>query len=151
MAQQHPPFPGSGPLIVERPSDPGWPLRIIWFLLVGWWLSGIFIAVGWALMVTIVFAPFGLWVLHRVPWAQTLRPRSGQYEAVYRDGEVFMVRSEVPQFPFIIRLPYVILIGWWLGAIWLAIAWALAAPLITLPISVLMIDRSPFMISLQRN
>lgn len=102
-------------------------------------------------MVTIVFAPFGLWVLHRVPWAQTLRPRSGGYEAVYRDGEVFMTRTEVPQFPFIIRLLYVIFIGWWWGAIWLAIAWALAAPLITLPISVLMIDRSPFMISLQRN
>lgn len=30
MAQQSP-----GPIIVERPSDPGWPLRIIWFLLVG--------------------------------------------------------------------------------------------------------------------
>jgi branched-chain amino acid transport system permease protein len=48
-------------------------------------------------------------------------------------------------------LIYIVFIGWWWGAIWLAVAWALGAAIITLPISVIMIDRSPAMVSLQRN
>jgi hypothetical protein len=147
-------FPSSSPTnppIIVQPRDPGWPLRIIWFLLVGWWLSAIFIIVGWALMVTVVLAPLGLWFLHRVPWAQTLRPRSGDYVTEYQNGQMMLVRTSVPQYLWFIRLIYIVFIGWWWGAIWLAVAWALGAAIITLPISVIMIDRSPAMVSLQRN
>ena len=47
--------------------------------------------------------------------------------------------------------PTLVFIGWWWGAIWLAIAWLMGLLLITLPISILMIDRSPAMVSLQRH
>jgi hypothetical protein len=150
MADYRPSSPTGSPVIVQS-NDPGWPLRIIWFLLVGWWLSAIFIFIGWALMVTVVLAPFGLWFLHRVPWAQTLRPRSGEYVTEYRNGQMVLARTQVPQYPWFIRLIYIVFIGWWWGAIWLAVAWALGAAIITLPISVIMIDRSPAMVSLQRN
>ena len=141
----------TGSPIIVQSNEPGWPLRIIWFLLVGWWLSAIFIAIGWALMVTVILAPVGLWFLHRVPWAQTLRPRSGDYVTEYRNGQAYLTKTSVPQFPWIIRLVYIVFIGWWWGAIWLTVAWALGAAIITLPISVIMIDRSPAMVSLQRN
>lgn len=143
--------PPSSTVFVRQPNDPGCLLRILWYVLVGWWLSGIMIAIGWALMVTVVFLPAGLWFLHRVPWAQTLRPRTRELHSEYRDGAVFVSESTIPQYPWYVRLVYIVLIGWWWGAIWLTIAWALGLLLVTLPLSILMIDRSPAMVSLQRN
>ncbi|CAN5784259.1 hypothetical protein BH23CHL4_BH23CHL4_30650 [soil metagenome] len=133
-------------------TGPGCLVRLLWYLFIGWWLSGIFIAIGWALMVSVIGAPIGLWFLHRVPWAQTLRPRNETISWTYDDsGAVTITRAQPAQVPLLIRVVYVILIGWWLGAIWLAIAWALGLLIVTLPISILMIDRSPAMVSLQRN
>lgn len=150
MAQNPP--PGTGPVIIQQTTDdPNWVIRIIWYILVGWWLSAIMITVGWFLMVTIVFLPVGLWILHRVPWAQTLRPRSVEFHSEYRDGAVYMTQSEIPQYPWFVRLVYIVFVGWWLGAIWLLVAWLLGALLVTLPLSIIMIDRSPALVSLQRN
>jgi hypothetical protein len=31
--------------------------------------------------------------------------------------------------------------GWWLGAIWMALAWLVSLPIITLPVGILMMNR----------
>ena len=146
MAQQ-------APVQVQQfASGPGCLVRILWYVFIGWWLSGIFIAIGWALTVSIIGLPLGLWFLHRVPWAQTLRPRTEVITWSHDEyGDVTVSRTTVRQLPWYVRLLYIVLIGWWWGAIWLAIAWVLGLLIVTLPISILMIDRSPAMVSLQRN
>ena len=48
-------------------------LRAIYFLLIGWWLSGIWMSVGWVASVTIVGLPVAIWMFNRVPAITTLR------------------------------------------------------------------------------
>jgi uncharacterized membrane protein YccF (DUF307 family) len=48
-------------------------LRALWFVFVGWWLAGIYLALGYLLCVTIIGLPFGFWLFDAVPWALTLR------------------------------------------------------------------------------
>ena len=151
MSQLPPTQPNQTVIIAQGGNDPGCLVRLIWYIFVGWWLSGIMIAIGWALMVTVVFLPVGLWFLHRVPWAQTLRPRTTEFTYTYEEGAVRVTETGIPQHPWFIRLLYIVFIGWWWGAIWLTIAWLLGLLIVTLPISILMIDRSPAMVSLQRN
>jgi uncharacterized membrane protein YccF (DUF307 family) len=47
-------------------------VRAVWFLLVGWWLSAMWLAAAWALCTTIIGMPFGFWMFNRVPAIVTL-------------------------------------------------------------------------------
>ena len=47
-------------------------LRAIYFLLIGWWLSLIWIALAWALCASIVGMVIGFWMFNRVPAIITL-------------------------------------------------------------------------------
>lgn len=124
-------------------------IRILWFFLVGWWLSGIFIVAGYLFTASIIGMPIGFWFLNRVPQAQTLRMRSSDLVLTsYEYGHV-VTTTQRQQVPWPIRaiwFPF----GLILGAVWLAIAWALGAAIITLPISIWMINRAPEVITLQR-
>ena len=42
-------------------------LRAIYFVLIGWWFSAIWLAVAWALHVTIIGMLVGFWMFNRVP------------------------------------------------------------------------------------
>jgi uncharacterized membrane protein YccF (DUF307 family) len=57
------------------PEQPLW-LRAAWFFLVGWWLGLLFFKVGYLLCLSVVGIPFGVWFLHRVPLAMTLKQRA---------------------------------------------------------------------------
>ena len=69
---------GSHDRIVEV-EPPNLILRVIWFVLVGWWLTGILSVVAWALNATIIGLPLGLWIINRLPLAATLRPSNSRY------------------------------------------------------------------------
>lgn len=47
-------------------------LRIVYFLLIGWWFSAIWLLVAWALCTVIIGMPFGFWMFNRVPAVITL-------------------------------------------------------------------------------
>ncbi|MBN1221314.1 MAG: YccF domain-containing protein [Anaerolineae bacterium] len=47
-------------------------VRAVYFGLIGWWFSFIWINLGWFFMVTIVGLPLGLWMLNRLPAVTTL-------------------------------------------------------------------------------
>jgi uncharacterized membrane protein YccF (DUF307 family) len=47
-------------------------LRALWFVLVGWWLSALWLAAAWALCTVIIGLPFGFWMFDRVPAVITL-------------------------------------------------------------------------------
>src|SRR5262245_61655307 len=133
--------------IVVRQSGPGLLIRALYFVLFGLWFSGIWAAVAWLLCVTIIGLPLGLWMLNRLPQGVTLKPSSNDL-VVTTTGQV--VERDVPQAPFLLRAIYFLLIGWWLSALWIALAWALCASIIGMVIGFWMFDRVPGIISLAR-
>lgn len=42
-------------------------LRALYFLLIGWWFSALWLTVAWALCASIIGMPFGFWMFNRVP------------------------------------------------------------------------------------
>ncbi len=52
--------------------QPFWPVRLIYFLLIGWWFSLLWALLSWLLCVSIVGLPFGVWMLNRLPAVTTL-------------------------------------------------------------------------------
>ncbi len=56
----------------ERPQHP-WLLRALWFLLIGWWFSLIWLELAWLLCGTLLFLPVGMWMFGVVPTIVTLR------------------------------------------------------------------------------
>lgn len=48
-------------------------LRAAWFVLVGWWFTGFWMAVGYFLCLTIILLPVGLMMMNRIPEVMTLR------------------------------------------------------------------------------
>jgi uncharacterized membrane protein YccF (DUF307 family) len=110
---------GSRDRIVEV-EPPNLILRVIWFVLVGWWLTGVLSVVAWALNATIIGLPVGLWIINRLPLAAWLRPSNSQYRV-----ENGVLRRGVEQHPLLLRAIYFILIGWWLSGLWMDAAYAL--------------------------
>ena len=47
-------------------------VRAIWFLVVGWWLSGAWMALAYACLITIVLMPVAFWMYGRVGAVSTL-------------------------------------------------------------------------------
>jgi uncharacterized membrane protein YccF (DUF307 family) len=126
-------------------------LRALWFLFVGWWLSALFITIGYAFVVLIVTIPFGLYILHRVPQAQTLRQRTLSFRTQASADAIYFTEGTQAQHPWWLRALYFVVAGWWLTAIWLALAWAISLLVLTLPLSVWMVDRTPGLLTLQRH
>lgn len=54
----------------NTPQRP-WPLRVLYFLLIGWWFSLVWSLLAWLLCVTIIGLPVGIWMLNRLPEVTT--------------------------------------------------------------------------------
>ncbi len=50
-------------------------VRAIYFVLIGWWFSAIWIAIAWALCASVIGMLFGFWMFNRVPAIITLARR----------------------------------------------------------------------------
>jgi uncharacterized membrane protein YccF (DUF307 family) len=137
----------SQPVVIARQSGPGLLVRALYFVLFGWWFSGIWAVVAWIFCLTIIGLPFGLYMLNRLPQVVTLRPNRSDL-VLTATGRV--LERDVPQLPFLLRALYFVLIGWWLSAIWIAVAWALNASIIGMVIGFWMFDRVPALITLAR-
>ncbi len=137
---------------VDIPRGPGCLIQLLWFVFIGCWLIHIWVFVAWVLLVSIIGLPLGIWMLHRVPLVVALRdPREVRIRAlpVGKAGWVYeQVGAE--QYPFLVRAVYFVLVGWWLSALWMALASLICATIIGLPLGILMFDLVPMLVSLQR-
>ncbi len=79
-------------------------------------------------------------IFNLLPLILTLRPRSPGYSL---DGTV-------EQLPLWIRAVWFILVGWWLGALYMTVAWGLCVLLITLPIGLWLFNRVGAVMTLLR-
>lgn len=125
--------------------------RLLWFVFIGWWLSGLVIAVGYLFCATLILLPVGIWFLHRVPQAQTLKDRTREFQQEFKDGVWTVTEGTRQQHPLWLRAIYTLFVGLWVGLVWLGLAWLVSLPIITLPLSIWMIDRTPAVITLQKH
>jgi uncharacterized membrane protein YccF (DUF307 family) len=135
----------------EYKSGPGLLVRFVWWLFVGWWASGIVVALAWLALITIVGIPLGIYLINRLPTVLTLRPRSREWTL----GEDELGREVVsdrgrPQVAWPLRGVWFILVGWWASAIWMSLAWLVQLTVIGIPVALLMFNRTPFIASLYR-
>jgi len=132
-----------GPTIVmvHKNTGPNLFVRAVWFIFFGSWLGVLTLAAAHIATVTIIGIPLGFWLYNRVPSVATLRPRTQEMNVRSVDGVTFVETSNQAQLPLWQRLLYFILVGWWLSTIWYALALVIAIGIITLPISVMMLDR----------
>ena len=133
--------------------------RVIWFLLIGWWLTQIAIVVAWVFNLLVLTLPIGLYILNRIPQIATLRPATMETNVVTNEsGSTVVVNAQISQRSFLLRLLYFLLIGWWFSLVWLEVAWFIAvAGTITVvliplawPISFVMFSKSAAITTLRR-
>ena len=135
-------------MVIARHSD-GPPLlvRVIWFVFIGWWLTGLVNVLAYLIALTIIGLPLAFMIFNRLPTVLTLRPRTVHTTHEVSGGVTHITETRVPQRGFLGRAVYFVLIGWWFGAIWSALAWLLCITVIGIPVGVMMYNRLPAVMS----
>ncbi len=60
-------------VVVEgRRSQVAWPIRGVWFLLVGWWASAVWMGLAWLIQLTVIGIPIALLMFNRTPFLASL-------------------------------------------------------------------------------
>ncbi len=129
-------------VIMQRSTGPGFLVRAIWFLFIGWWLSALAIGVAYLLCATIIGLPVGFAIFNRLPLLMTLRPRNKFHTIEVRDGVTYVTGGTMPQYPIWARALWFICVGWWIGFIYLYTAWALCVLIVTMPIGLWLFNRT---------
>jgi len=138
-------------VIVTRRQGPPFLVRVLWYLFIGWWLTGISLALGYLAAITIVGLPLAFWIFDRTGTLLTLRPRPVTV-SVSHDGSVTVVESGYrEQRPLLLRVVYFVLVGWWAALIWMTIAYFLCLTILLLPVGLMMLNRLPEVFTLHRN
>ena len=116
------------------------PVRALWFVLVGWWLTPLVVNVAWALNATVLLIPLGIKLVNLVPTALSLAEPRGLDAPEDARGQTSLL----------VRALYFLLVGWWLSWLWANVAAFLAVTIIGLPVAFWMFNRLPFVTSLYR-
>ncbi len=133
-------------------KNPGCLVQLLWFVFIGWWAGQIWIALAWSLMLTVVGIPLGVMMMNKIPQVIALRGQSSGI-TVTTVGNVTTVtaNTSAPQHNILLRAIYFLLIGWWLSAIWMELAYLICLTIIGLPIGLRMFDKVPALVSLSRS
>jgi uncharacterized membrane protein YccF (DUF307 family) len=88
--------------------------------------------------------PIAAIMLNNVPQVVALRGK--RIVEVTPDGR----RRAAPEINLLIRIAYFLLIGWWLSATWLVVAYIFCLTIVLLPVGFLMFDLTPTIVTLKR-
>lgn len=122
-------------------------IRAIWFLLVGWWLTGIILGAAWLLNLTVIGIPLGIKLVNYAPKALSLKDisSSDDVDEVVVGGNA---ESDTPSVP--IRAVWFLFIGWWASGILMVFAYLLSLSIIGLPFAIMLFNRLPWVVSLYK-
>jgi uncharacterized membrane protein YccF (DUF307 family) len=137
-------------VIDNSQRNPGCLIQVLWFVFIGWWFGQLWIAVAWILMLTIVGIPLGVAMMNKVPWVIALRGESEALRVATAGGVTMVSRTQVPQYNLVLRALWFLLVGWWLSAAWMEVAYFFCLTIIGLPLGFWMFDRVPALVSLRR-
>ena len=125
--------------VTEQPSLL---LRAAWFLLVGWWATGIWLTIAWIFLVLVITIPIGIKMINVVPMVLSLK--SPTRELVGQE----MTSPE--QRNLLVRAVWFVFIGWWASLLWMAIAYLFTITIVGIPIAIWMYGKLPAIVSLYR-
>jgi uncharacterized membrane protein YccF (DUF307 family) len=125
-------------------------VTLLWFVFVGWWASAIWSFIAWFLILLIFTMPFGLIMINKLPRIVSLRQLSTEFTASTEGTATVIRETKLPQRPMLLRIPYFLVIGWWLSFAWMTLAWLASLTLIGLPLAIWMYNRVPAITTLKR-
>lgn len=126
------------PTLIVR-NQPGCLVQFLYFVFIGWWLGALSITLAYALFLTILGIPLGVMLINKLPYLLALRQT---------DPIVSYVGTQTIQHNFLLRTVWFLLVGFWLTAIWLVLAYGIACTIIGMPIGFWMFDRAPGLLTL---
>lgn len=134
-------------------NNPNLLLRVLWFVFVGWWLGFWAIIGAYLCLLSIILAPVGIALIDRLPRIMTLRAPAHRLTVSSGGSRVRIDHGPLRQRSWAIRLPWLLLVGWWFGAIWLLVAYlvSIVSLGLGLPISFWMFGQAPRLITLYRS
>jgi uncharacterized membrane protein YccF (DUF307 family) len=139
-------------IITNQKHGPGLFVRAIWYVFIGWWLTGIAITFAWLCSLTVILLPIAYVIVNKIPVILTLRPRSIETTAsVDADGTVRINTGGASQLPFWQRALWFIFVGWWACAVAMYLAYFLCLTIILFPLGLMLFNRIPAVLTLQRN
>ena len=53
-------------------AQTAWPIRGLWFVLIGWWASGLWMVIAWLISITLIGLPLALLMFNRTPFVASL-------------------------------------------------------------------------------
>jgi hypothetical protein len=146
------PAPSNTVVIMNQgDGSPGFLIRLVWFLCMGWWLSFFWISRAWVFNLTVIALPVGLMMINRVPKILTLHADKKQFTMTQQGGVTVIQQTSIAQLPMWIRAVYFVLIGWWASALFAYVAWGLSVLVLTLPVGLLMFNYLPQVTTLRKN
>jgi len=119
-------------------DQPSLLVRAVWFVFVGWWLTGLWLSVAWFLNVTIIGLPLGITMINKVPLVLSLKRRDRLVEG---DGGG-------SQYSLPVRAVWFVFVGWWASGVWTGVAYTLTLTIVGIPLAVWMYNKLPFVVSL---
>jgi uncharacterized membrane protein YccF (DUF307 family) len=141
------------PIIIAAPtnSGPGFLVRTVWYLFIGCWLGGLAIGVAYTLALTVIGMPLAFAIFDKIPAILTLRGRSKTFAATQANGVVTLNYTNVAQLAFWQRALYFVFIGSWLSLLSVSLGYALCLLIVTLPLGLLLLNRTPAIMTLKKN
>jgi uncharacterized membrane protein YccF (DUF307 family) len=136
----------------HRKHGPGFFVRAVWYVFIGWWLTGMAIAFAWFCALSVILLPIAYVVVNKIPVILTLRPRSIETSAsVDADGTLRISTGGASQLPIWQRALWFVFVGWWACGVAMALAYLMCLTVVLLPLGLMLFNRVPAVLTLQRN
>ena len=120
-------------------------LRLIYFLVIGWWLGLFAAGIAYLLCLTIIGIPFGLIILNRIPTLIFMKEPGEACEYGYDH------RHAMEELPFLLRVIWFFLLGWELGMLALVLGYLLCVTIVFIPFGIFILNRVPLLMTLSRH